>query len=45
MPLAARVAILTSLGALIAGAVYLMVVRGPAILIDLSGSVSRLLCL
>jgi hypothetical protein len=45
MPLAARITILASLGALIAGAAYLMIVRGPAILIDLSGSLTQLFCL
>jgi hypothetical protein len=45
MPLSARITILASIGALLAGAVYLMIARGPAILIDLSGSLSQLLCL
>jgi hypothetical protein len=45
MPLAARITILASIGLLIAGAAFLMIARGPAILIDLSGSLAQLLCL
>jgi hypothetical protein len=45
MPLAARITILAGIGALVAGAAYLMIARGPAIMIDLSGSLAQLLCL
>ena len=45
MPLAARITILAGIGILLAGAVYLMIARGPAILIDMSGSLAQLLCL
>ncbi len=45
MPLSVRIAILSGLGLLCAGAVYLMIVRGPALLIDLSSSVTQLLCI
>ena len=44
MPLAARIAIIGSLGLLLGGAVFLLLARGPAILIDLSNSAARLLC-
>lgn len=45
MPLGARIAIIASLSLLLAGAAYLMLVRGPALLIDLSATASRLMCL
>lgn len=45
MPLAARITIIASLGALCLGAAYLMLTRGQVILMDLSASVSQLLCL
>jgi len=44
MPLAARITIVASIGALCAGAAYLMLARGSAILIDLSSAATRLLC-
>lgn len=37
--------ILASLGALLAGAAWLLIARGNAIMLDLSASVSQLLCL
>ena len=45
MPLAARIAIIASLTLLCAGAAYLMLARGPALLIDMSAAASRLMCL
>jgi hypothetical protein len=45
MPLAARIAIIGSLGLLLGGAAFLLISRGPAILIDLSSSAAQLLCL
>jgi hypothetical protein len=40
MPVAIKFAMCTALAALIAGAAYLMVARGPAILIDLGGALA-----
>lgn len=45
MPLAARIIIISSVTLLCAGATYLMLARGPALLIDLSAAASRVLCL
>ncbi len=45
MPLAARIIIIASMTLLCAGAAYLMLARGPALLIDLSAAASRVLCL
>jgi hypothetical protein len=45
MPLALRIGIITGVTALVAGAAYLMLARGPALLIDLSAAATRLLCL
>ena len=45
MPLAARIVIIASVTLLCAGAAYLMLVRGPALLIDLSAGASQVLCL
>jgi hypothetical protein len=45
MPLTARIAIIGTLGLLLGGAVFLLLERGPAILIDLSASAAQLLCL
>jgi hypothetical protein len=45
MPLSARITIVATLGALLAGAAYLLIARGPVIMMDLSASVSQLLCL
>jgi hypothetical protein len=45
MPFAARITIITVVSLLVAGAAYLMLTRGPAILIDLSSSMAQLLCL
>ncbi|WP_170937365.1 MULTISPECIES: hypothetical protein [Rhodomicrobium] len=45
MPFSARIVIITSLTLLCAAAAYLMVMRGPALLIDLSATASRLMCL
>jgi hypothetical protein len=39
MPLAARITIIASLTVLCAGAAYLLIARGPALLIDLSAAV------
>jgi hypothetical protein len=45
MPLAARIAIITGLTLVVLGAAYLMLARGPALLIDLSAAATRVLCL
>ncbi len=45
MPFAARIIIISSITLLCAGAAYLMLARGPALLIDLSAAASRVLCL
>ena len=45
MPLAAKIIIISSVTLLCAGAAYLMLARGPALLIDLSVAASRVLCL
>jgi len=45
MPIAARIVIIGSLTLICAGAAYLMLARGPALLIDLSAAASRLMCL
>jgi hypothetical protein len=45
MPLAARIAIISSLTLVCLGAAYLMLTRGPALLIDLSAAATRVLCL
>ncbi len=45
MPLTARIAIIASLGLLLGGAAFLMLARGPAILIDLSASAGQFFCL
>ncbi|HKJ60890.1 MAG TPA: hypothetical protein VKA94_02700 [Hyphomicrobiales bacterium] len=45
MPLSARIAIIAGLTALCLGAAYLMFARGQVILMDLSSSVSQLLCI
>ncbi len=44
-PLAVRLVLWTLLGLLIAGALYLIAVRGEALLVDLSGLTSRIFCL
>ena len=43
MPIAARITIIASLTLICGGAVYLMLTRGPALLIDLSAA-ARVLC-
>jgi hypothetical protein len=45
MPFAARIIIISSVALLCAGAAYLLLARGPALLIDLSAAASRVLCL
>lgn len=45
MPIAARLTIIAAVTLLCAGAAYLMLARGPALLIDLSAAATRLLCL
>jgi hypothetical protein len=45
MPLAARITIIASLTALCAGAAYLLIVRGPALLIDMSAAAKLFFCL
>jgi hypothetical protein len=45
MPLHLRIAILSGIGLLCAGAAYLMLARGNVMLIDLSAAAARLLCL
>jgi hypothetical protein len=44
MPVGARLAIITIIALICAGAVWLMLVRGPALLLDLSGAAGRLIC-
>ncbi len=44
MPIAARITIFSVLGLFCAGAAYILLARGPAIMIDLSGSLAQLLC-
>ncbi len=44
MTFATRAMIVVTLSVLCAGAAYLMITRGPAIMIDLSGSLSQLFC-
>ena len=41
MPLAARITIIATLALICAGAAYLMLARGPTLLIDLSAAASR----
>lgn len=45
MPRAVKLALAGAVGALLSGAVVLALVRGPAILIDLAGSVKAFLCM
>lgn len=40
-----RIAVIASIAALCAGAVYLMFTRGPAMLLDLSAAMAGMLCL
>ena len=44
MPLSARITIIATLALICAGAAFLMIARGQALLIDLSATASRLLC-
>lgn len=44
MPLALRIAIMTGIALLLGGATWLMLARGPALLIDLAAAV-KALCL
>lgn len=45
MPIAARIVIIASVTLICAAAAYLMLARGPALLIDMSAAASRILCL
>jgi hypothetical protein len=45
MPLALRITIIAGLTAFCAGAAWLLLARGPALLIDLSAAAAQLLCL
>jgi hypothetical protein len=45
LPLAAKATIIAALTLFCAGAAYVMLTRGPALLIDLSASAARILCL
>ncbi|NJM35165.1 MAG: hypothetical protein HC850_11140 [Rhodomicrobium sp.] len=45
MPLAAKATIIAALTLFCAGAAYIMLTRGPALLIDLSAAATRFLCL
>ena len=45
MPRTAKIAIGCTLTALIGGAVYLIAVRGPAMLLDMATSVATFICL
>jgi len=44
MPLLARVALAAGLGCLLAGAIYLLAVRGEALMLDLAAFSQRLFC-
>ena len=44
MAIATRITIFAVLGLFCAGAAYILLARGPAILIDMSGSLAQLLC-
>ena len=44
MPLHLRIAILSGIGLLCAGAAWLMLARGSAMMIDLSAAAARLFC-
>lgn len=45
MPLGLRITIIAGLTGLCGGAAYLLIARGPAMLIDLSAAATQLLCL
>jgi hypothetical protein len=45
MPLAARIAIIGGISLLCAGAAWIMLARGNALLLDMSAAATRLLCL
>ena len=45
MPIALRIAIITGIGLICAGAAYLMLARGNAMLLDLAAAAARILCL
>jgi hypothetical protein len=45
MPVALRVSIITVIAFVCAGATYLMLARGNAMLLDLAAAATRLLCL
>ena len=44
MPVAVRAALFVALGATLAGALYLIAVRGEALLVDLSALSQRIFC-
>ena len=44
MPITVRVAVGAFLSLLLAGAIYLLVVRGPVMLLDLAGSAAAFIC-
>jgi hypothetical protein len=45
MPLQLRIAIISGIALLCAGAAYLMLARGNALVLDLSAAAAKLLCL
>jgi hypothetical protein len=45
MPAALRIAVISGISLICAGAAYLMLARGNALLIDLSAAAARILCL
>jgi hypothetical protein len=45
MPAAVRIVVWGSLGVLVAGAVAIVALSGPAMLMDIAGGVGRWLCL
>ena len=45
MSIALRIAIITGISLICAGAAYLMLARGSAMLLDLSAAAARILCL
>jgi|SoiMethySBSTD1v2_1073268.scaffolds.fasta_scaffold1119233_1 hypothetical protein len=44
MPRALRISLFAALGALLAGAAYLLVVRGEALIVDLAAVSQRIFC-
>ncbi len=45
MPLSLKITIAGALTALVGGAVYLLIVRGPAMLLDMAANAAAFICL